>query len=106
MCIIKKSSFYSANHSTVKEKRIERQKRKGLQKALSVFLSMALLVGILSNAAPIHVRASGEVVLTVGADIEITESIAIKSGSTVTLLSAGNHTLKRASGYSGTMFAV
>ncbi len=103
MCIIKKSSFYSANHSTVKEKRIERQKRKGLQKALSVFLSMALLVGILSNAAPIHVRASGEVVLT---DIEITESIAIKSGSTVTLLSAGNHTLKRASGYSGTMFAV
>lgn len=104
---------------------MERRKRKGLQKALSVFLSMALLVGLLSNAAPIHARAagenaittfdglksavegaSGEVVLTVGADIEITESIAIKSGSTVTLLSAGNHTLKRASGYSGTMFAV
>lgn len=104
---------------------MKRRKRKGLQKILSVFLSVALLVGLLSNAAPIHVRAagenvittfdglksaiegaSGELVLTIGADIEMKGSIAIKSGSTVTLLSAGNHTLKRASGYKGTMFAV
>ena len=95
-----------------------------MQKALSVFLSMALLVGLLSNAVPVFVRAAenvittfdglksavegaaGEVVLTIGADIEITGTIEVRSGSTVTLLSAGNHTLKRAAGFRSTMIAV
>lgn len=103
---------------------MEGRKRKRLCKVLSVLLSMALLVGLLSNGVPIYVYAagekittfdglksavegaSGEVVLTIGADIEMMGNIEVRSGSTVTLLADGNRTLKRASGFTSEMFTV
>ena len=103
---------------------MEGRKRKRLCKVLSVLLSMALLVGLLSNGVPVYVHAagekittfdglksavegaSGEVVLTISADIEMTGSITVSSGSTVTLLADGNYTLKRASGFTSEMFTV
>lgn len=103
---------------------MEGRKRKRLCRVLSVLLSMALLVGLLSNGVPVYVHAagekittfdglksavegaSGEVVLTIGADIEMTGSITVSSGSTVTLLADGNYTLKRASGFTSEMFTV
>ncbi len=50
-------------------------------------------------------NASGELVLTITGDIDMTDTINVPEGSRVTLLSSGNHVLKRTQTY-GEMFDV
>lgn len=103
---------------------MEKRRGKLMQKFISFCLTAALAAGMVSGSAPLKVNAaeitvsaftdlksaienaSGDLTLTVTADIDMTEIISVPSGSSVTLLADGNYTLKRQSGFTGTMFNV
>lgn len=103
---------------------MHKRRGKAIQKFISFCLTAALAAGMLLGKAPLKVNAaestvssftdlknaidsaSGDLTLTVVADIGMTETIFVPEGSTVTLLSDGNHTMKRQAGFWDAMFEV